>query len=112
MPAPGRPGGTLRLNRSPGQPWFDVRELEFLRSLASPLAEGVQRGLLLGEALDPDRPDAPGLVVMGAGLSVESASPEAERWLDELSGESGRVPAVVLSVASGSAVPALTMDLR
>lgn len=96
----GEAWGTLRLNRSPGQPWFDVRELEFLRSLASPLAEGVQRGLLLGEALDPDWPDAPGLVVMGAGLSVESASPEAERWLDELSGESGRVPAVVLSVAS------------
>ena len=96
----GEAWGTLRLNRSPGQPWFDVRELEFLRSLASPLAEGVQRGLLLGEALDPDWPDAPGLVVIGAGLSVESASPEAERWLDELSGESGRVPAVVLSVAS------------
>jgi DNA-binding CsgD family transcriptional regulator len=96
----GEAWGTLRLNRSPGQPWFDVRELEFLRSLASPLAEGVQRGLLLGEALDPDWPDAPGLVVIGAGLSVESASPEAERWLDELSGESGRVPVVVLSVAS------------
>lgn len=60
----------------------------------------MQRGLLFGEALDPDWPDAPGLLVLGAGLSVEAASPEAQRWLDELSGDCGRVPAAVLSVAS------------
>ena len=70
----------------------------------------MRRGVLLGEALEPDWADAPGLVVMGDGLSVESISPEAERWLEELSGERDGMPAALLSVTariSGRDGPAL-----
>ena len=101
----GEAWGTLRLNRSPGQPEFSALELTFLRSLAPHLAEGAHRALLLGEAVQPDWPDAPGLVVLGDGLSVESISVDADRWLDELTGDSGGIPAAVLSVAAQTSNP-------
>ncbi|MFI6677489.1 LuxR C-terminal-related transcriptional regulator [Kribbella sp. NPDC050470] len=96
----GEAWGSLRLNRSPGQDTFSAVELDFLGSVSPHLADGVRRGLLLGEALEPDWPDAPGLVVMGEGLSVESVSPEAERWLKELSGGHEGTPVPLLSVAA------------
>lgn len=101
----GEAWGTLRLNRSPGQPEFSADELAFLRSLAPHLAEGVRRALLLGEAVEPDWPDAPGLVVFGDGLSVESISAEANRWLGELTGDLGGMSAAVLSVAAQAGNP-------
>jgi DNA-binding CsgD family transcriptional regulator len=57
---------------------------------------------LVGEASEPERPDAPGLVVLGADWSVESLTPGVERWLCELPGEwgtLGKLPPVVLAVA-------------
>jgi DNA-binding CsgD family transcriptional regulator len=96
----GEAWGSLRLNRCAGQAMFSAVELDFLCSVGLHLAEGVRSGLLLGEALEPDWPDAPGLVVMGEGLSVESVSPEAEHWLEELSEGHERTPAVLLSVAA------------
>jgi DNA-binding CsgD family transcriptional regulator len=101
----GEAWGTLRLNRSPGQPEFSAHELAFLRSLAPYLAEGVHRALSLGEAVEPDWPDAPGLVVLGDGLSVESISVDAIRWLGELTGDAGDMPAAVLSVAAQTMNP-------
>ncbi|KAA1427620.1 response regulator transcription factor [Nocardioides antri] len=95
----GEAWGTLRLNRSPGQPEFSTHELAFLRALAPHLAEGVHRALLPGEALEPDLPDASGLVILGDGLAVESVSANAHRWLGELAGDSGGIPVAVLSVA-------------
>jgi DNA-binding CsgD family transcriptional regulator len=95
--------GMLGLYREPGQPEFDRDELEFLRALAPHLAEGARRGLLVGEASEPDRPDAPGLVVLGAGWSVESLTPGVEHWLCELPDgdwEARRkLPPAVLAVA-------------
>lgn len=96
----GEAWGSLRLNRCAGQPTFSAVELDFLCSVSPHLAEGVRRGLLLGEALEPDWPDAPGLVVMDEGLSVESVSPEAEHWLQDLSEGPGRTLASLLSVAA------------
>ena len=54
------------------------------RELAPSLAEGARLGLLVGEASDPDAPDAPGLVVLRDDWSVESLTPGVERWLAEL----------------------------
>ena len=76
--------GILGLYREPGQPQFDADELDFLRTVAGPLAEGARRGLLIGEAADPEGPDAPGLVVLDEEWRVESLTPGAERWLAEL----------------------------
>jgi DNA-binding CsgD family transcriptional regulator len=95
--------GILELYREVGQPLFEVDELRFLRRVAPFLAEGAQRGLLLGETSDPEAPDTPGLVILRDDWSVESLSPGVERWLSELpigDGEGhGRLPPSVLAVA-------------
>lgn len=94
--------GALGLYREPGQPMFDDEDLEFVRGIAPSLAEGARRALLLGEATDPEGPDAPGLIVVTARWEVESATPGVERWLSELpDGDwtAGRLPSSVLAVA-------------
>jgi len=99
----GETWGILGLYREPGQPHFDQAELEFLRSASASLAEGARRGLLVGEASDPEGPEAPGLVVLDEDWHVESLTPGADAWLAELPdgdwhGE-GKLPPSVLSVA-------------
>jgi DNA-binding CsgD family transcriptional regulator len=96
--------GSLGLYRPPGEPSFAPEQLEFLRAVAPSLAEGVRRALLIGEARDPDQPDAPGLLVLSAELEIESATPGTERWIDDLPGGSygGRLPAAVVSVANAA----------
>jgi DNA-binding CsgD family transcriptional regulator len=106
--------GILALYRQPDQPLFDGDELELLRSLAPHLAEGARRGLLVGEASDPDGPDAPGLIVLDAHWQVESLSPGVERWLDELPegawSDKGKLPPSVHAVA-GRALRAASSDI-
>jgi DNA-binding CsgD family transcriptional regulator len=94
--------GALGLYREPGRPMFDDAELGFVRSVAPALAEGARRALLVGEARDPEGPDAPGLVVLASDGEVESATPGVERWLRELPDgdwDAGRLPSSVLAVA-------------
>lgn len=95
--------GALSLYREPGRPEFGADEVASLLELAHHLAEGTRRGLLIGEASDPDGPDAPGLLVLGAELSVESMTPGVERWLAELPDGDWqarqRLPSAVLAVA-------------
>lgn len=95
--------GMLGLYREPDQPRFDAGELAFLREVSGHLAEGAQRGLLVGEASDPDGPDAPGLVVLREDWSVESLTPGVERWLAALPDGAwetyGKLPPSVLSLA-------------
>ena len=93
--------GTLGLYRGPGEEQFGADEIEFLRAAAPALAEGVRRSLLIGEARDPDVPEAPGLLVLTQTIEIESATPGTERWLADLPGGSsgGRLPAAVVSVA-------------
>jgi DNA-binding CsgD family transcriptional regulator len=71
--------------------------------VAPHLAAGAQRGLLVGEASDPEAPDAPGLIVLGGDWSVQSLTPGAERWLEELPDGDweahGKLPPSVLAVA-------------
>jgi DNA-binding CsgD family transcriptional regulator len=60
------------------------------------------RALLVGEAVDPEGPDAPGLVVLSQEGEVESATPGVERWLAALPDgdwDAGRLPSAVLAVA-------------
>lgn len=95
--------GMLGLYREPGEPQFDDDELGFLREVSPYLAEGAQRGLLVGEASDPEGADAPGLVVLKDDWSVESLTPGVERWLGELPDGNweaeGKLPPAVLAVA-------------
>jgi DNA-binding CsgD family transcriptional regulator len=99
----GEAWGVLALYREPGQPTFTHDERQLLLAMAPHLAEGARRGLLVGEASEPERPDAPGLVVLGADWSVESLTPGVEHWLCELPGGDwearGKLPPAVLAVA-------------
>ena len=98
----GDPWGVVGIYREPGQPQFDRDDMDFLRTISQGLAEGAQRGLLLGEALDPEGPESPGLVVLRDDWTIESFTPGAERWLDELPDgdrDSGKLPTAILSVA-------------
>ena len=92
--------GAFYLTREPGRPDFCPEELEFLRLVAPHLAEGVRRGLLLGDASEPQGPDAPAIVVLGPDLDPESFTPGAEQWLADLPApQAGTMPPVVLAVA-------------
>jgi DNA-binding CsgD family transcriptional regulator len=94
--------GALGLYRAPGRPLFDDADLAFVRAVAPSLAEGARRALLVGEATDPEGPDAPGLLVLSQEGEVESATPGVERWLAALPDgdlEAGRLPSAVRAVA-------------
>lgn len=94
--------GALGLYRETGQPLFDEQDLAFVRVLAPHLADGARRALLMGEATDPEGPDAPGLIVVTEQWEIESATPGVEQWLCELPDgdlEAGRLPSAVLAVA-------------
>jgi DNA-binding CsgD family transcriptional regulator len=94
--------GALGLYREPGRPLFDAADLAFVRAVAPSLADGARRGLLVGEAVDPEGPDAPGLVVLSHDGKVESATPGVERWLAALPDgdlQAGKLPSAVRAVA-------------
>jgi DNA-binding CsgD family transcriptional regulator len=94
--------GALGLYREPGQPLFDAAELAFIRQVAPSLAEGARRALLIGEAVDPEGPEAPGLLVLTDKGEVESATPGVERWLQALPDgdwDAGKLPSSVRAVA-------------
>ena len=101
--ADGEVWGMLGLYREPDRPLFDDADKRLLQDVAPHLAAAVRRALLLGEAADPDTPDAPGLVVLDDGWNVVSTTPGAERWLVDLpdgDAATGRLPSAVQSVAA------------
>ena len=98
--------GALGLYREPDRPLFDAEEMAFVQTIAPALADGVRRAVLVGEASDPETPDAPGMVVLGDNWQPESFSPGVERWLTDLpdgAWHAGRLPSSVLAVAGRAA---------
>jgi DNA-binding CsgD family transcriptional regulator len=91
--------GMLGLYREPGSPMFDAADKAFLRHVAPYLAEGARRALLLGEAIDPEGPEAPGLVILTKDWEIASMTPGTQRWLAELPDGGDQLPAAVMSVA-------------
>ncbi len=105
--ASGEIWGALALYREPGQRCSTPTNSSFLRTVSTHLAEGARRGLLIGEATDPEGPEAPGLLVLDDQWEVESLTPGVEHWLQELpDGDwraAGQLPAAVLAVAGSGA---------
>ncbi len=98
----GEAWGVLALYREKGRPLFDRDDFSFLKSISVPLGEAIRRGLLVGEASDPEGPDAPGLVVLTQDWAVESMTPGVDRWLSEMPGgdlDHDKLPPAVLAVA-------------
>jgi DNA-binding CsgD family transcriptional regulator len=93
--------GLLALYREPRQPPFSPAELAFLGSISRSLAEGARRGLLIGDAQDPEEPGAPCLIVLDENWTVRSMTAGTETLLAALPGDRdrGALPACVLAVA-------------
>ncbi len=97
----GETWGALGLYREPGRPMFDADEKRFLVEASTALAEGARRALVYGEAIDPDWPDGPGLVMVGADGEVESMTETGRVMLTALAGGDldARMPMSVLTLA-------------
>ena len=98
----GETWGALGLYREVDRPMFDQDEKDFVRRASGPLADGIRRSLLLGEATAPETSDAPGLLIIDRG-TVESTTPGVDHWLDQLpDGDwgNGRLPSSVHAVAA------------
>jgi DNA-binding CsgD family transcriptional regulator len=110
----GQVWGVLALYRDDTMPKFSDEEIEYLGALSKPMAEGARRALLIGEATDPEGPDAPGLVVLREDWTVESLTPGVERWLDELPdgdwAQENKLPTAILSVAGQARRTAIDRD--
>ncbi len=104
--------GTVRLNRLKGQPTFEEDELRFMAAIAPDLANGLRRGLLVGEATDPDLPDAPALIILDSSGEIVSVSPGASDWIERLPGRRGpgSLPALIASAASAAMAHACPED--
>ncbi len=84
---------------------FSRHEINFMAAAAPVIADGVRRGLLAGEATEPDHPAAPGLVVLSMQGEVESVSPAPHEWFSRLPDDDGRldgVPTSVMAVATSA----------
>lgn len=101
--ASGTSWGTARLNRSPGEPMFSEGEVRFMAAAAPIIADGVRRGLLIGEATEPDQPAAPGMAVLNAQGTVESVSPGTDEWFARMPRDDGRLGGVPTSVIAAAA---------
>ena len=85
------------------EPMFDADEIGVPARRSPPTWPRARAAaLLVGEASDPEGPDAPGLLVLSADWEVESATPGVERWLADLPDgdwDAGALPSAVLAVA-------------
>ena len=99
----GETWGAVSLYREPGATRFGDSDKEFFRAVGPHLAAGARRAMTFGEALDPETPDGPGLLVIDSEWQVRSATAGAEHWMSRLpDGDvpNGRLPTSVLSVAA------------
>lgn len=92
--------GALGLYREPDTPLFDRDDLAFVQSIASSLAEGARRSLLLAAAREPDSIDPPGMVVLSSDFEIESMTPGMQERLADLPEGDRSLPPSVIAVAS------------
>jgi DNA-binding CsgD family transcriptional regulator len=96
--------GGVALYRRSAEP-FSARDGAAMTAVAPIVADGIRRSILTTALADNDAPDAPGLVLLGAGNRVDAVSPAAEQWLADLvvtsESEAGDdLPSVIYAVAS------------
>jgi hypothetical protein len=72
----GEDWGAVGLYREPGAPMFCERDKKFVCAIGPHLAAGAQRSMTIGEATDPEVPDAPGLLVIDDSWQIRSAQPD------------------------------------
>lgn len=110
--------GYACLHRAPGAS-FDDDEVSFVQAVAPHIAEGLRRALMTERALRDASPHAPGMLTLAPDLTVLTATPAGEYWLDDLAATerppSRPLPVALLAVAQAlrqvphrSYVPRLT----
>jgi DNA-binding CsgD family transcriptional regulator len=99
----GRPWGAIVLLRADDSPAFDVRDAELMAAVSTPMATAIKRGLLQDYVQAGGVPEHAGLLLLDEAFRVETATPEATRWLDQLSDGDTDVPLSVIALASGAA---------
>ncbi len=96
--------GTLTLLREADSPHFTPADVRFVASLTGPIAEGLKRAILLGDAAKGGGEGEPGLLMLAADDSAQMANRPAERWLDEMTAGqpsgTNHLPVVVHAVAA------------
>jgi DNA-binding CsgD family transcriptional regulator/GAF domain-containing protein len=83
--------GAVCLARADGEPDFTAADAAFVASIALHVTHGLRTAVMLAAAETPAE-QAPGMVIRGDGDRIESATPEAERWLAELGGAVAELP--------------------
>ncbi|HUN35892.1 MAG TPA: helix-turn-helix transcriptional regulator [Trebonia sp.] len=76
--------GGIALLREPGGPDFTPAEVGRVASLGRILTEGLRSGIALGAAQVDCAPNGPGMLIVDDDLQILTMTPNAERWLDEL----------------------------
>jgi DNA-binding CsgD family transcriptional regulator len=76
--------GAAGFLRDRDEPWFTHEEVQFLASLSEPLAEGLRRALLVTVIPRDETASGPGVVVFDEHGAMESISPAAERWIEQM----------------------------
>jgi len=96
--------GCARFYRTGRWPPFDATEVAFVASLAEALAEGFRMALLAPGLSAEEFAQGPGVLVLDDRGQLESITPGAERWLQEMTDvvpcEGGALPLPVYGVAA------------
>ncbi len=90
--------GAVCMCRAAGRPNFSAAEQDFLAGVSEHIGHGLRLALLLNSATETDGHGMPGMIVMGPDDTVESATPEAEAWLAQITRDEGanfELPSVV-----------------
>lgn len=73
------------LIRDAGSPWFTDEEVRFVAAVSSAVADGFRRAVLVSNVDEQDNGETlPGVVVLDSHGNVESISPQAARWLEQI----------------------------
>jgi DNA-binding CsgD family transcriptional regulator len=92
--------GCLAVHRRVGR--FTAEEGRLVGDVAGYVASGIRRAILRTALQLDGEPDPPGLIVLGEDGAIESVTPPARNWLDELFDStrgSAAVPLVLASIA-------------
>ena len=82
--------------------WFDDRDADLVADVSRYIGEGIRRAILVSALTAETGPSTPGFIIFGSDSSVESMTPAARRWLDDLfdvTANSSTVPLIVVSLA-------------
>jgi hypothetical protein len=90
--------GSLILVRDRGRPDFDPENMRAVERLAGTLVRGLRRTVVAQQASIDQPAQGPGLVVLDRHGQIESLTPAARHWLDQL----GQDPPVLFAVAASA----------